>query len=221
MGRLEALGRYRVPNDSVRQVVVAGKYALLHVGPSTLHIVDVGNPSEPKRVLDDSQLGLFYYNPIARGLLADRYACCHWHVTGLYWYDLSSEVPQASWHSEGSRIGSQNGVAFLGDRALVTSRGGYVLVSKGESRALDELEVNRIPDLALSGKPTISGDRLYVSDRYRGIVTALNITDPQQPQLIDQLELEEHPGVVAVHNGIPIIPGGYQGLLVWDKYGLK
>lgn len=220
-GQLETLGRYRVPNDSVRQVVVAGNYALLHVGPSRLHIVDIGNPTEPKRVLDDSQLGLFYYNPIARGLLADRYACCHWHVTGLYWYDLSGEVPQASWHSEGSRIGSQNGAAFLGDRALVTCRGGYVLGSKGESRALDELEVSRIPNMAFSGKPTISGDRLYVSDRYMGTVTAIDISDPQQPQLIDQLELQEHPGPVAVHSGVPIIPGGYQGLLVWDACGVK
>jgi hypothetical protein len=216
-GRLEALGRYRVPNDSIRQVVVAGKYALLHVGPSTLHIVDVSNPSEPKRVLEDSRLGLFYYNPIAQGLLANRYACCHWHVTGLYWYDLTAAPPQWSSHHEGSRINSRNGVAFLDDRALATYRGGYALISNEEQRPIDELDIHHIPGHTFHGKPTVSGNRLYVSDRYTGIVTAIDISDREQPQFVGQLELHEHPGLVTVHDGIPIIPAGYQGLLVWMR----
>ena len=213
-GQLEILGRYRVPNDCVRQVVVADHYALLHVGPGTLHVVDVSNPAEPTCVLKESHLGLFYYNPISPGLLADRYACCHWHVTGLYWYDLSDTPPQCARHSD-FRIGSRNGAAFLGDRALVTCRGGYTLIKPQALESPDTRKIYRIPNLSFHGKPTVAENRLYASDRYSGVITAVDITDPQKPRLVDQLELEGHPGLVVVRNGIPIIPAGYQGLLVW------
>jgi hypothetical protein len=218
-GQLELLGRYRAPNDSVRQVVVAGKYTLLHVGPSTLHIVDVSNPREPSRVLEDSRLGLFYYNPISPGLLADQYACCHWHVTGLHWYDLLGDTPRWTGQNYPFRIDSRNGAAFVGEQALVTCRGGYALISIEEQRPLDELVIHRIPSQIFHGKPIVAGDRLYVSDRYTGIVTAIDISDLEKPQLVDRLELQEHPGLVVVHNGTPIIPAGYQGLLIWDKCG--
>jgi len=216
-GQLKVLGRYRVPNNSVRQVVaVAHKYLLLHVGPSTLHIVDVGEPSKPTRVLEDCRLGLFYYNPLARGLLAGRYACCHWHVSGLYWYDFAGCTPRWSGERYAFRIGSRNGVAFLGDRALVTCRGGYAFITPTEHDAPEDLGMCRVSGTAFYGKPTVAIDRLFVSDRNTGIVTALDIRDPRKPQLIDQLRLPEHPGLVTLHDGIPIIPAGYQGLLVWD-----
>jgi hypothetical protein len=220
-GKLKPLGRYRVPNDSVRQVVITGNRALLHIGSSKLHVVEIENRSEPTQVFQDSQLGLFYYSPIAQGLLTDRYACCHWHVSGLHWYDLSDGVVRRLGNGAGSRIGSRNGAAFFGNRALVTCRGGYALISQGEQRPLDEWEIRHIPAFPFHGKPTVAGDRLYVSDRYEGIVTAIDISDPERPQLVDRLELAEHPGLVTVHEGTPIIPAGYQGLLVWDVRGAK
>lgn len=117
------------------------------------------------------------------------------------------------------RIDSRNGAAFVGEQALVTCRGGYALISIEEQRPLDELVIHRIPSQIFHGKPTVAGDRLYVSDRYTGIVTAIDISDLEKPQLVDRLELQEHPGLVVVHNGTPIIPAGYQGLLIWDKCG--
>jgi hypothetical protein len=220
LGQLEALGRYCVPNDSVRQVVIAAdKYALLHVGASTLHIVDVSEAKEPTRVLKDSRLGLFYYSPITCGLLADRHALCHWHVTGLHHYDLTGDTPRFSGLYGNARIGSRNGAAILGDRALVTCRGGYALISQEEQRPLDQWEVHRIRGLTFHGKPTVVGDRLYLSDRYTGIVTAIDISDPGSPQLVAKLQLDEHPGLIAVHEGTAVIPAGYQGLLVWDACG--
>jgi len=217
-GQLDLLGRYLVPNDCVRQVVAADKYALLHVGPATLHIVDISNPAKPTRVLKDSRLGLFYYNAITRNLLADRYACCNWHVTGLYWYDLADSPPQFSSHIDNARIGSRNGAAILGDRVLVTCRGGYAVISQNEQRPLDEWDIHRVPGKTFHGKPTVAGNRLYLSDRYTGEVTALDISQLDKPRLIAQLELPEHPGLIHLHNGLPVIPAGYQGLLVWESF---
>jgi hypothetical protein len=217
-GKLVAQGRYRAGGESVRQVVVPppGRFALLHVGPSTLHIVDVGDPAEPVRVLRDSHLGLFYSAPIARGLLEDRYACCHWHVSGLYWYDLGAETPKPTGERYPFRIGSRNGVAFLDGQALATCRGGYVLLTRDETRGPDELPIHRVPGSAIHGKPTVEGTMFYLSDRYTGHVAAIDLSDPTSPQLVGQIELAEHPGLVVAHDGVPVIPGGYQGLLVWE-----
>ncbi len=216
-GRLVPVGRYEVPHDSVRQVVVIeDRYALLHVGASTLQVIDVRDPARPTRLLTDSRLGLFYYHPLAPGLLADRYACCHWHVSGLYWYDLAGSNPKFSGVHQAVRIGSRNGVAYRGSRALLTCRGGYSWTSLDQPGSLEDLTVHRLDTGPVHGKPTLSGSRLLVSDRYTGIVTALDVSDDEQPRLLGQLQLCEHPGLVVVSDQTPLIPGGYQGLIWWD-----
>lgn len=217
-GKLVPEGRYLAGGESIRQVAVPppGRFAVLHVGPNTLQIVDVRDPTNPVRVLRDSHLGLFYCAPIARGLLEGRYTCCHWHVSGLYWYDLAGERPEPTGEHYPFRIGSRNGVAFLDRHALATCGGGYVLLSQDETRPPDELPIYRLPELKIQGKPTIEGKTLYASDRYAGRVVAVDVSDAKRPRLVGQLELAEHPGLVVVHDGVPVIPGGYQGLLVWD-----
>ncbi len=32
-----------------------------------------------------------------------------------------------------------------------------------------------------------------------------------------ELQLDEHPGPVVVHNGRVLVPAGYQGLVVWEQ----
>ncbi len=220
-GKLAPRGRYRAGGESIRQVVVPapGSFALLHVGPSTLHLVDVRDAGSPVCVLRDSHLGLFYSAPIARGLLDDRYTCCHWHVSGLYWYDLAGQTPKSTGEHYPFRIGSRNGVAFLDGQALATCRGGYVLLSRSETRSPEELPVCRVQGHSIHGKPTIAEATLYLSDRNAGRVAVIDISHPTEPRLVDQAELAEHPGMVVVHDGVPVIPGGYQGLLVWQRGG--
>ena len=217
-GSLASLGRYRVPGQSIKQVVVPppGKYALLHVGAARLQIVDVSDPAAAKCALEDTHLGLFYSAPLVDGLLDGRYAGCLWHVTGLYWYDLyGGDRPRYTGDNFGSRLGSNNGAALLGDKALMTFRAKYLLLERQEKRPADSIPRYGVPGHDLSGKPTIDGRTLYVSDRYSGKVSAVDITNPENPRLLRYLDLPEHPGVVAVHHGVPLIPAGYQGLLIW------
>ena len=213
------IGRYAVPGQSVKQVIVPppGKYALVHVGPAALHVVDVSDASNPTRVLKDSRLGLLYYFPMADGLLEGRYACCHWHVSGLYWYDLyGGPKPVYTGDNYPFRIGSRGGVAYRDHDALATYRGKYFILRRGETRSPDELPLFGVPGQAISGKPSIFDNTLYASDRYAGTVTAVDITKIDQPRLLGHLQLEEHPGLVVVCRGMPVIPAGYQGLLVWN-----
>jgi len=221
-GKLLPLGRYNVGNESIRQVVVPppGNYALLHVGQGKLHILDVRNPRRPECVLKDSHHGLFYYSPITQTLFEDRYAICHWHVDGLFRYDLSGKLPRLDEWRYPTRIGSPNGAAFINGQQLIICRNGYVLLKGNDTRPPDKLTVQRIDGVKLTGKPTIGkptidGDTLFASHRNGGMVYAVDIADPTKPRLIDTLKLAGHPGLAVIHRGRPVIPGGNQGLLVW------
>jgi len=63
----------------------------------------------------------------------------------------------------------------------------------------------------------VDGSTLYLSNRVRGTIKVVDIARIESPRLLAELQLDEHPGPVVVHNGIPVIPAGYQGLLVWKQ----
>ena len=218
---LNPVGRYIVKGVPVKQVEVPapGRFALLQAGSNRLHILDVSNPIRPKKVLEASHPGLLYYHPIAEGLLEDRYASCFWHVSGFHWFDLTGpEAPRFVGDRWGYRTGSRNGMAHLPNRyALATYRNGYLLLQRGETRSQVNIHLHEIEGVSVTGKPTVSGTRLFCADRYGGSVIAVDINDVKQPKLIAKLQLREHPSPVAVHRGVPLIPGGHDGLIVWDE----
>lgn len=215
---LEQVGRYRARGHSIKQVVVPapGRYALVHVGASHLHILDVADPARPKRVLDDTHLGLFYSHPLADGLLEGRYACCFWHVTGFYWYDLyGGPKPVYTGDNYRFRIGSTNGAALRRSDALATWRGKYFILGRKETRPPEQMPSYGVKGHDLSGKPSLSGTTLYVAQRAAGKVSAVDVSEIDKPRLLAHLELAGNPGIVVVHKGVAVIPAGYQGLLVW------
>ena len=66
------------------------------------------------------------------------------------------------------------------------------------------------------GKPTIHGNELYVTHRAGGEVWMLDISDLRKPKLMNQFETRQslphtpHPDCL-------LIPGGYEGLLVYHS----
>ena len=216
---LKPIGRYRAGDQPIKQVVVPlpGKYALLHVGANSLHIVDVGDPTRPTRVLSDKHLGLLYGYQIADGLLEGRYASCMWHVTGYYWYDLyGGPKPVYTGDNYRFRFGASNGMFLREDDALVTWRGKYFLLRRRETRPPEKLPSYGIPGYPLTGKPTIAGKTLYTACRDTGRVNAVDISRIDRPRLLDHLQLDGNPNIVVAHNECAIVPAGYQGLLIWN-----
>ena len=216
---LERVGRYRPERGGVAQVVVPppGRYALLHVGQNELQIVDVSNPREPALMLTDRHLGLFYTFPLVRGLLDDRYAGCLWHATGYRWYDLyGGPKPVYSGDHLAMRANFADGMAVLGKKALLVSRGEYSVIGRDERRPPQELPAHGVRGCYLTGEPTIDGNTLYLTNRVRGTAQAVDISQIESPRLLAAVELAEHPGPIVVHHGIPVIPAGYEGLLVWE-----
>ena len=217
-GQLRPIGRYRAGGQPIKQVVVPppGKYALLHVGANTMHIVDVAAPTHPTRVLSHKHLGLLYGYQIADGLLEGRYASCMWHVTGYYWFDLyGGPTPIYTGDNYHHRFNASDGMAMRQSDALVTRNGKYSILKRGETRPPDELPAYGIPGHRLRGKPTLDGTTLFVACRDRGTVSAVDITKIDTPRLLDHIALDGNPNIVVVRHGDAIIPAGYQGLLVW------
>ena len=50
-----------------------------------------------------------------------------------------------------------------------------------------------------------------------GRVTAVDISSVRNPRLLGTLDLEGNPGIVVERHRTPVIPAGYQGLLVWTQ----
>ena len=208
--KLERIGCYHEPGQSVKQVTVEprGRFALLHVGLNRLQIVDVANPATPKKVLEEGYLGLFYRRPIT--LTADAPGgLVNWGHDGLFLYDVSKdEAPRAATFHYPFGI-------TAGDGWLVTSGGRYFLLRQGETRSPQKVGLIGVQGHELWGKPTLSGNILFLADNYAGKVMAVDISTVTAPRVIAEMEVPEHPGFIVPHKGAALVPGGYPGLLVW------
>lgn len=105
------------------------------------------------------------------------------------------------------------GLVPFGDGLLATRAGGYVRFGFEESREFTELSVQQVPKIRLVGKPALFKKHLYVADRVYGTISLIDLTDPDQPKLLDSIETPGNPGrVVATQHGY-LVPDGRSGLL--------
>ena len=216
-GKLASVGRYAPKGQIVKDVVVPapGKYAVLQIDMSTLDIVDVSNPAEPKRVFRDKGHGFVYH--LGEDLIDGRRVCVLFQMGGLRWYDLyGTDSPGFSGLEYAHRLGG-GGTVPCGTGRLVTYGRGLLLVEPSERRAPSELRVRRIPDHRLTGKPIRDGNRLYVSDCRTGDINIVDVSDIEKPTLVEHINVPGNPARLVLHNGTLIIPNGYEGLWVERK----
>ncbi len=218
---LELFGRAEGKGLVVRQVEAPGdgRYVLTQVGANQFYIFDVIDPGQPKQVFKDARHGLLYGDQMMRGLIDDRYTCVFWHVDGLHWYDLKAEGgPAFSGERYPERTGSANGLIAVGDQTLATIRGGYRLLDRESLLPAEELSKHQIGTVRSHlGVPYLSGNRLYSANRSSGVITVADVTDLENPKLIDQIQTAGNPCRVTVRNGSLVIPDGNHGLVVMDE----
>lgn len=226
--KLSPLGRYCPKGAAFKQVVIPekGNYALIESQGSYLDIVDISSPSSPERVLFNRQSGKLYGYQIADGLFENRYACVFWHVTGYHWFDLfGDKKPSHSGDNFRERPGASNGMVILpnGKDAICTMWDGrYFILNRKEKRSLKKLpkygfKYGPQKQKLRGGKPSIYGNKLYVSNRFWGTVSVMDISDVRDPKLLDTYKFTGNPGIIIEKNNSMIVPAGYQGLLVGDK----
>jgi hypothetical protein len=180
-----------------------------------LEVLDIRSPSAPKCVLDDCHLGLFYRTPFSHGFLPDGRFGVLWHASGMYIFTLSGEQgPRyAGWTIPGA-VNFAGGMAACGERFLATGNGGYALLADGQTKVSPQRDVVRMPGQRIEGKPSVFGTTLYVTQRWKGTIAAVDIAAPKQPKLRWSLEIDGNPGPVEELDGKAIIPAGYDGVIV-------
>ena len=220
-GALTFQSRYEPRGPIVRDVTVPppGKYALLKLGEFILDIVDVSNPVEPKRAFCDNKSnekhGRLYH--IGEDLIEDRYVCILWATGGLGWYDLYGGTGHEFTVDKYAHRLGDNGTVPLRDKRLVIYGGGFLLIDREEHRPPTEMKIHSVDKCRLNGKPRLYGNKLYVSNRAMGDISIVDVSDVTQPKLLEHFNVPGNPGKIVLHNGILVIPNGYEGLWVDDK----
>jgi hypothetical protein len=223
---LSLVGRYSTDGEFCRQVIVPepGRFAVLIVGPHSIHVVDLQNPETPKRVSREYGQGILTGDNIADGIFSERFVGVYWHKSGNFhtpndrirWYDLHNpDGIELTQETTLGRIDTANGVAVAGDKVLMLANNGYRLIDQLESRKLQSIPVIKVPGTPMIGKPPIHGNRLYVSHRPGGEVFLIDIEDFEHPRLIHKFVTSAHPARVVPHPNCLLIPGGYEGLLIY------
>jgi len=215
--RLTELGRLTMPGQGVKQVVApaSGRFALFHCGGATVHIADVSDPTKPKLVFSDSQVGLFYGDQLVDKLFNGRYLTAYWQRSGPAWYDVSGAKPVLAGNTPDTTLfGWTDGVCPLGDKLLTVKRGKYFLLDSNERRNASDLPAYGVEKLRLVGRPSAGGNILALASRHQREVCVLDIADIQRPRLKRPYSLFGHPGACGFWNNRVVIPAGYQGLLL-------
>ena len=215
--RLIELGRLTVPGQGVKQVVAPtpGRFALFHCGGATVYIADVSDPTKPKLVLKDSQVGLFYGDQLVDKLFDNRFLVAFWQRSGPAWYDISGAKSKLSGNTPDTTLYSwTDGACALGGKLLIVKRGKLSLLDSNERRNASDLPAYGVDNLRLVGRPSAGGNVLALSSRHQREVWVLDISDIARPRLKRHYSLFGHPGACAFWNNRVVIPAGYQGLLV-------
>ena len=97
---------------------------------------------------------------------------------------------------------------------LVVYGRGLLLAAPGERRPPSELNLRRVANHRLTGKPIRRGKKLYLSDRRTGDISIVDISDIEKPVLVEHFNVPGNPARLVLHKGALVIPNGYEGLWV-------
>ena len=94
---------------------------------------------------------------------------------------------------------------------------GLLRVSWDEQRPPEEFPVIRVKGHSLRGTPRRYDKLLLLAERTSGNVTVLDLTDPEQPGLLEHFNLPGNPAAVLLRHRAMVIPNGYEGLWVESR----
>ncbi|MBP6784885.1 MAG: hypothetical protein KA152_13910 [Verrucomicrobiales bacterium] len=202
---------------SIKQVACPppGRFALFHCGSAQASIADFKDLVQPKIVLRDSQVGLFYGDQLLPEKMADRFLVAYWHRSGPAWYDVSGNVPVAIGNTPDEHLYSfGDGVCRYRDKLLMVKRGKLQLLEAGETRNVASIPTISVPKVYFRGRPTTDGKTLALSCRPDQEVQLFDISDIENPKPLKTYHFDGHPGACGFWKGRPVIPAGYEGLLM-------
>ncbi len=192
-----------------------GKHIIAQAGFSRICIIDVSNPSVPV-IVDIDSIGSMYSRNLCAGNVVTS---SQGELTAVFgrgtinWYDSRGSLYNST---ANSLTGESDGAAALGNLVLALKDQGYVYYdpTKVEEDALDTLSVIKIEDVILRGKPVIKDDLMVVSYGYGHTIFLVDISDLDNPSLIESIEVIGNPDVAEITEDYILIPLRNEGLLM-------
>lgn len=209
---MEELWRYAPEKKVIKQVRLSpkGRFAVLHSGDTEASVVRLEDMTEVYSRRTNSQM---YHHNVSSTLICGRYLCFWAQATNEVWLDFGEEddrmVPTEIVEHV-SRTAMQGGVVDYKGKALNMTSQGYILYDPTE----DPASLTAYSSVSgCTGKPTVYGDLLIVTNRVTGMLYYLDISDPDTPVSKGEMKLPGNPDIALVANGAIYIPLGNAGLI--------
>ncbi len=165
-------------------------------------------------------VGLMYFRNLTNGLVGDRYVACYGNGGEQYWIDLASSPPVKMGKYPRATSGMRSGDVAVGEYCLSSAENGYYLYRPEDvfgKETLTELPFVGIadvpPGLSVQGKAAVSGNMLMLSERIRGDVFFVDISDLYTPRFLRAIHIAGAPDLMTADSDYIYLPAGYQGLL--------
>ena len=217
------LWRFNTGSEIARDVVLSPGAIFSLVAYSTNGLWVINNETHTA-VKSFRTSGTMYHHNIG-SVIDDRYVCIFGHSGDEQWIDFGPaearlEIPTS--------VSFAGGMLMTGGVTEITIDGiNYALkISGGKAIYTNSFTSNsgtQISGISGSGKPTVCGNYLFVSERISGMVRIYDIsciTDPDSTEtaakLIGVFAFDGNPDIIQVDGTTVYIPLGYQGMLVID-----
>ena len=173
-------------------------------------LTDDGN----KISVDKLGTGSLYYRNIVNGNVNGMIG-----VIGMensVWLRSTGENLQLVASYRNSLYREEGGTASMTDGTVVTiANNGYRVYDPiaDMNSDLSNLNVNKVSDVFISGKATVSDGMLVVCNAYKGEIWVINIANPESPVLVSNFEISGNPDLCLVTENYILIPVKHSGLM--------
>lgn len=213
---------------SVVRLSPNANFVLCDSGSMVAELVDFRDINNPVSFKRTRLGGLYYARQASNGTpVANRYLCIYDHLKNVQWYDFGEDNGNDPvYFTRLKTLGMYSGLTSVGDKALVSLKGQYVIFDPSDSTittstAASSLTTKYTFDSSSSkfnGKPIVFGNLLLITSKKEGKCAIVDIADVTAPKLLASLSFAGNPDIAYYSDGEIILPLGYQGIL---KFSLK
>lgn len=192
-------------------------------GLEVVSITDLENPSKVDNLLTDDGnkisvdklgTGSLYYRNIVNGNVNGMIGVIG--MANSVWLRSTGENLQLVASYRNSLYREEGGTASMTDGTVVTiANNGYRVYDPiaDMNSDLSNLNVNKVSDVFISGKATVSDGLLVVCNAYKGEIWVINIANPENPVLVSNFEISGNPDLCLVTENYILIPVKHSGLM--------
>ncbi len=211
--------RYEDGQNVVRSVRLSpkGYYAVLQVSSNDVYVVDIRDPANPTKVMQQHANSHLYHRNLS-GPINNQYVVGWACAANEFWIDFgeddSYDEPVLLKKITSSATNMRGGIVDLGDGTVLATRGdGYVIYDPTATDTPRSSTLYKVSGITMTGKPYLyNNEILILSNRIDGTLQIIDVRDLTAPSLMFELKVKGNPDLATVSGDYLYVPMGYQGL---------